>query len=51
MVHPVHLSGSLCVVMEHTRVLVVECLTGSPSSTKWFAVCSFGTHVSEWWNV
>jgi len=26
---PVHLSGSLCVLLEHTRVLVVECLSGS----------------------
>jgi len=39
----VHLSGSLCVVLEHRHVLVVKTLNGSLSSNKWFAVCTFGT--------
>jgi len=43
-VSSVQISGSLCVVLEHTYVLGVQTLSGSLSSNKWFAVCYFGTH-------
>jgi len=44
-VRPIHLSGSLCVLLEYKHVSQgVECPSGSPSSNKWFAVCTFGTH-------
>ena len=44
MVSSVQISGSLCVVLEHIRVLGMKTLSGSLSSNKWFAVFSFGTH-------
>jgi len=44
LVRSVQISGSLCVLLEHTFVSGVECLSGSLSSNKWFAVCTFGTH-------
>jgi len=43
-VSSVQLSGSLCVILEHTRVSGVEGLSGQRSSPKWFVVCNFGTH-------
>jgi len=44
MVRSVHISGSLCIVYEHTDLSDGERLSGSLSSHKWFAVCSFATH-------
>jgi len=40
----------VCSFGTQTRVLVVECLSGLPSSPKWLAVCTFGTHtcLSGW---
>jgi len=43
-VSSVQISGSLCVVLEHTRVLGVKTLSGYLRSIKWFVVCCFGTH-------
>jgi len=42
-VSSVQISGSLCVVLEHTRVSGVKTLSGCLSSNKWFAVCNFET--------